>query len=320
MCLTQKLTPMPGMDPMQKKMMQFMPLVFGVMLAFFPAGLVLYWVTNGLLGLAAAVVDDQAPRPENGGGRQVGDAAIASKARFGGPFLFAADDRNLDGQRRPADAASRRQRHHRRHRHRARRRVASASCACPDRGRAAIAETITRQAACRRGGRVHARFRDGDGEVIDDGIAMYFAAPALLHRRGRGRIAGARQPGAAATSCCARCIALGARMARPGEFTERAFLNGKLDLAQAEAVADLISAGSEAAARAARRSLDGEFSRRVDALAEQLTQCACTSRRRSISPTRTSTSSAAPELRKRLADGARVARRSCCATPNAASG
>jgi len=52
MYLTQKLTPMPGMDPMQKKMMQFMPLVFGVMMAFFPSGLVLYWVTNGLLGLA----------------------------------------------------------------------------------------------------------------------------------------------------------------------------------------------------------------------------------------------------------------------------
>jgi YidC/Oxa1 family membrane protein insertase len=52
MYLTQKMTPTPGMDPMQKKMMQFMPLIFGVMMAFFPAGLVLYWVTNGLLGLA----------------------------------------------------------------------------------------------------------------------------------------------------------------------------------------------------------------------------------------------------------------------------
>jgi YidC/Oxa1 family membrane protein insertase len=51
MYLTQKMTPTPGMDPMQKKMMQFMPLIFGVMMAFFPAGLVLYWVTNGLLGL-----------------------------------------------------------------------------------------------------------------------------------------------------------------------------------------------------------------------------------------------------------------------------
>src|SRR6478735_7778325 len=65
--------------------------------------------------------------------------------------------------------------------------------------------------------------------------------------------------------------ALGARAARPGEFTERAFLEGKLDLAQAEAVADLIGAGSDAAARAARRSLDGAFSGRVHALVELLT-------------------------------------------------
>ena len=74
----------------------------------------------------------------------------------------------------------------------------------------------------------------------------------------------------AARSCCACCVArlveLGARHARPGEFSERAFLNGKLDLAQAEAVADLIASGSETAARAALRSLDGEFSRRVRAL------------------------------------------------------
>jgi tRNA modification GTPase len=61
-----------------------------------------------------------------------------------------------------------------------------------------------------------------------------------------------------------RCVQLGARLARPGEFTERAFLNGKLDLAQAEAVADLVAATSEASARAAMRSMEGVFSRRVD--------------------------------------------------------
>jgi tRNA modification GTPase len=66
----------------------------------------------------------------------------------------------------------------------------------------------------------------------------------------------------------ARCIALGARQARPGEFSERAFLNGKLDLAQAEAIADLIAAGDNRAARAARRSLDGVFSRRIEAVVE----------------------------------------------------
>ncbi|MBW8807327.1 MAG: tRNA uridine-5-carboxymethylaminomethyl(34) synthesis GTPase MnmE, partial [Lysobacter sp.] len=65
----------------------------------------------------------------------------------------------------------------------------------------------------------------------------------------------------------ARVCALGARRARPGEFSERAFLEGRLDLAQAEAVADLIAAGDARAARAARRALDGEFSRRVEALA-----------------------------------------------------
>jgi len=64
-----------------------------------------------------------------------------------------------------------------------------------------------------------------------------------------------------------RCVELGARRARPGEFSERAFLNGKLDLAQAEAVADLIAAADASAARAARRALEGEFSRRVEALA-----------------------------------------------------
>lgn len=67
------------------------------------------------------------------------------------------------------------------------------------------------------------------------------------------------------------CLAQGARTARPGEFTERAFLNHKLDLSQAEAVADLIAAGSERAARAARRSLAGEFSRRVEDVLERLT-------------------------------------------------
>ena len=69
MFLTQKMTPTPGMDPMQKKMMQFMPLVFGVMMAFFPAGLVLYWVTNGLLGLLQQqyITRRHGPKPAVGG-------------------------------------------------------------------------------------------------------------------------------------------------------------------------------------------------------------------------------------------------------------
>lgn len=115
----------------------------------------------------------------------------------------------------------------------------------------------------------YARFRDAAGEVIDDGIALYFPGPHsftgedVVELQGHGSPVVLRQ-------LLARCIELGARQARPGEFSERAFLNGKLDLAQAEAIADLIAAGDVRAARAARRSLDGVFSRRVEEAAEQL--------------------------------------------------
>lgn len=116
-----------------------------------------------------------------------------------------------------------------------------------------------------------ARFRDGQGAVIDDGIALWFNAPHsftgedVVELQGHGSPVLLRQ-------LVARCIELGARQARAGEFSERAFLNGKLDLAQAEAIADLIAAGDLRAARAARRALDGVFSQRVDALAETLTR------------------------------------------------
>jgi tRNA modification GTPase len=118
---------------------------------------------------------------------------------------------------------------------------------------------------------VHARFLDADGQVIDDGIAIYFVGPRSYTGEDVVELQAHGSP-VLLNRLLRRCVALGARLARPGEFTERAFVEGKLDLAQAEAVADLISAGSEAAARAARRSLDGEFSRQVDALAEQLTR------------------------------------------------
>ncbi|RJU09646.1 tRNA uridine-5-carboxymethylaminomethyl(34) synthesis GTPase MnmE [Xanthomonas campestris] len=117
----------------------------------------------------------------------------------------------------------------------------------------------------------YARFRDARGEVIDDGIAVWFPAPhsftgeEVVELQGHGSPVLLRQ-------LVARCIAVGARQARAGEFSERAFLNGKLDLAQAEAIADLIAAGDLRAARAARRSLDGVFSRRVDAVSESLTR------------------------------------------------
>ncbi|NZA24991.1 tRNA uridine-5-carboxymethylaminomethyl(34) synthesis GTPase MnmE [Luteimonas sp. SJ-92] len=115
----------------------------------------------------------------------------------------------------------------------------------------------------------HVRFGDAAGEPIDDGIALLFRAPASYTGEDAVELqAHGSQP--VLQQLLARCCALGARPARPGEFSERAFLNGRLDLAQAEAVADLIAAADVHAARAARRSLDGEFSRRVEALATQL--------------------------------------------------
>jgi tRNA modification GTPase len=116
-----------------------------------------------------------------------------------------------------------------------------------------------------------AHFRDAAGEVLDRGLALYFPAPhsytgeAMLELHGHGGEV-------VLHSLLARLLELGARRAQPGEFTQRAYLNGKLDLAQAEAVADLIDAASGAAARAALRSLDGEFSRRVHELVEAVTQ------------------------------------------------
>ncbi|WP_421568186.1 tRNA uridine-5-carboxymethylaminomethyl(34) synthesis GTPase MnmE [Stenotrophomonas sp. PD6] len=115
----------------------------------------------------------------------------------------------------------------------------------------------------------YARFRDAAGEVLDDGIALYFPNPRSFTGEDVVELQGHGSP-VVLQQLVARCIALGARQARPGEFSERAFLNGKLDLAQAEAIADLIAASDTRAARAARRSLDGVFSRRVDAAGEQL--------------------------------------------------
>ncbi len=108
-------------------------------------------------------------------------------------------------------------------------------------------------------------FRDAAGAPIDRGLLLYFKSPRsytgedVLELQTHGSPVVLRL-------LLARLVELGARHARPGEFSERAFLNGKLDLAQAEAVADLIASGYETAARAALRSLDGEFSRRVRAL------------------------------------------------------
>lgn len=121
---------------------------------------------------------------------------------------------------------------------------------------------------------LYAQFLDDDGAEIDRGIALYFPAPHsytgehVLELQGHGGPVVLRM-------LVARCLqagrAIGLRIAEPGEFTQRAFLNDRLDLAQAEAVADLIDASTELAARAAVRSLSGEFSRRAHALTAALT-------------------------------------------------
>lgn len=114
-----------------------------------------------------------------------------------------------------------------------------------------------------------ANFTACGGQVIDHGLALYFPAPHSFTGEHVLELQGHGGP-VVMDMLLARACELGARLARPGEFTERAYLNDKLDLAQAEAVADLIDADSAEAARAALHSLDGVFSDRVHALVEGL--------------------------------------------------
>jgi len=114
-----------------------------------------------------------------------------------------------------------------------------------------------------------ARFLDAAGEPIDAGIALYFPAPDSYTGEDVLELQGHGGP-VIIEALVARLVELGAERAGPGEFTRRAFLNGKIDLTQAEAVADLIDAGSRAAARAAMRSLQGDFRARIDALRDGL--------------------------------------------------
>jgi tRNA modification GTPase len=107
-----------------------------------------------------------------------------------------------------------------------------------------------------------ATFRDGAGAIIDQGLALHFPAPQSYTGEHVVELHGHGGP-AVLRLLLARCVELGARLAEPGEFTLRAYLNGKLDLAQAEGVADLIDAATTTAARAAARSLSGEFSRAI---------------------------------------------------------
>lgn len=114
-------------------------------------------------------------------------------------------------------------------------------------------------------------FRDHDGEIIDSGVVLFFPNPASFTGEDVVELQGHGSP-LVLDRLCKRAISLGARMARPGEFSERAFLNNKMDLAQAEAVADLIDSSTEQAARSAMRSLQGIFSDRVNTLLTQLTE------------------------------------------------
>jgi len=114
-----------------------------------------------------------------------------------------------------------------------------------------------------------ADFLAADGSAIDRGVLLYFSAPHSFTGEDVLELQGHGGP-VVMQLLLARCVALGARIAQPGEFTRRAFLNDKIDLAQAEAVADLIDARTAAAARSALRSLSGEFSREVQALVARL--------------------------------------------------
>jgi len=114
-------------------------------------------------------------------------------------------------------------------------------------------------------------FLDEDGSAIDSGIALYFPAPAsytgedVLELQGHGG-------SVVMDMLLRRVLSLGVRLANPGEFTERAFLNNKLDLAQAEAVADLIESSTEQSVRSAQKSMQGVFSEQINALVEELTE------------------------------------------------
>lgn len=117
----------------------------------------------------------------------------------------------------------------------------------------------------------YSAFLDSNGSTLDSGLSLYFPGPAsytgedILELQGHGG-------SVVLDMLLKRVLSLGARLARPGEFTERAFLNNKLDLAQAEAVADLIESSTEKSARSALKSMQGVFSAQINELVEELTE------------------------------------------------
>ena len=131
-----------------------------------------------------------------------------------------------------------------------------------------LAQSICKRELIPRYAHYGSFFADAE-QVLDEGLALYFPGPHSFTGEDVLELQGHGGP-VVLDLLLRRCVQLGARLARPGEFSERAFLNDKLDLAQAEAIADLIEASSEQAARNALRSLQGEFSRRVHGLTERL--------------------------------------------------
>ncbi|MDP2904549.1 MAG: tRNA uridine-5-carboxymethylaminomethyl(34) synthesis GTPase MnmE [Methylovulum sp.] len=135
----------------------------------------------------------------------------------------------------------------------------------PDIAKQLLAKSLTPRTAR------YSEFLDCDGSVLDSGITLYFPAPAsytgedILELQGHGG-------SVVLDMLLRRVLSLGARLANPGEFTERAYLNNKLDLAQAEAVADLIESSTEQSVRSAQKSMQGVFSGQINALVEELTE------------------------------------------------
>jgi len=132
-----------------------------------------------------------------------------------------------------------------------------------------IAESLTGKTLPKPRYAQFSNFLDADGRVIDSGLLLYFAAPAsftgeqVLELQGHGG-------SVVLDMLLRRVLELGARLANPGEFSQRAFLNNKIDLAQAEAIADLISSGTEQAVRSAQQSLQGVFSEQINELIAEL--------------------------------------------------
>ena len=115
----------------------------------------------------------------------------------------------------------------------------------------------------------YASFYESDGTIIDSGLALFFPNPASFTGEDTVEIQG-HGGSVVLDMLLRRILSLGARLANPGEFSERAFLNGKLDLAQAEAIADLIASSTEQSARSAQKSMQGVFSEQINFFVEEL--------------------------------------------------